>query len=538
MTNTYVPDDRTGFTAQSLWDPEHPAAAKTFADLVDAVAGKSWQFTPEAYGAKGDGKSLADVAVTSGSAVVTSASANFTSGDVGKHIMINGAIGAANIALMTTISSVQSTTQVTLAATASVTATALNAVYGTDDTSAIQAASDAACAYAVAHEYYGEVLLRDAYYIVAGAPQQTSGSPAYYNTQIRIPYAPSNTNRKLVIAYIGAGDASNLQYWGSTVPGMSGTCLVSMVNAPSTIDATYGPQSVLGAPTGYSGFSGNFVNTKAIVQNLSIWCTPYTNNTALDLSWIGGCRIDGFGAHIFAQPLSGNGAILNTMIGDAVFANRAGVGVRMPVIGNNADVWCPTLAVEGYKTGLYAAEHVRIGNLKTIYTNVGIILDGSLGLSSEAHGLEILGWTAEAYQGGILVASGGIFPVNIVMSTENSASGGYDVSDSSNSLRGVIRWADSVDNRSPVVVGAGNVRVIDDTQARGAKTAPAVPATTVALRNPFWQDCAVTVVGGTISAIAVDGQTIGLTSGTVIVPSGKSITLTYTVAPTWHWIAL
>ena len=40
-----------------------------------------------------------------------------------------------------------------------------------------------------------------------------------------------------------------------------------------------------------------------------------------------------------------------------------------------------------------------------------------------------------------------------------------------------------------------------------------------------------------VTGIAVAGQSLGVTSGTVFVPTGRTITLTYSVAPTWKWTA-
>ena len=64
---------------------------------------------------------------------------------------------------------------------------------------------------------------------------------------------------------------------------------------------------------------------------------------------------------------------------------------------------------------------------------------------------------------------------------------------------------------------------------------PAVPATTVAATNTTGVDCMVYVTGGTVTAIAVGGTATGLTSGGFHVPAGSTITLTYSVAPTWQW---
>lgn len=73
---------------------------------------------------------------------------------------------------------------------------------------------------------------------------------------------------------------------------------------------------------------------------------------------------------------------------------------------------------------------------------------------------------------------------------------------------------------------------------KGALTAPAVPASGTSLINPFYTDSAVIISGGTVTDITVDGTSTGLTSGMVIVPAGKTITLTYSSAPTWNWWGL
>ena len=70
----------------------------------------------------------------------------------------------------------------------------------------------------------------------------------------------------------------------------------------------------------------------------------------------------------------------------------------------------------------------------------------------------------------------------------------------------------------------------------GPQTAPAIPASGTALTNPFPFNCTVYVTGGTVTAIAVGGTATGLTSGSVFIPAGETITLTYTSVPTWAWI--
>jgi hypothetical protein len=69
--------------------------------------------------------------------------------------------------------------------------------------------------------------------------------------------------------------------------------------------------------------------------------------------------------------------------------------------------------------------------------------------------------------------------------------------------------------------------------------APLVPASGVSLINDpthaFGFDCTVYVTGGTVTNIAIDGMSTGLTSGTFKVRAGQGITIIYSVAPTWVW---
>lgn len=95
--------------------------------------------TPEDFGAVGDGQRVVDGAMTSGLAVLTSASASFVAADVGKKIVVLGA-GAGSITLETTIASRQSANQVTLSSSASTTVSNALVIWGTDDTAAFAAA--------------------------------------------------------------------------------------------------------------------------------------------------------------------------------------------------------------------------------------------------------------------------------------------------------------------------------------------------------------------------------------------------------------
>lgn len=73
----------------------------------------------------------------------------------------------------------------------------------------------------------------------------------------------------------------------------------------------------------------------------------------------------------------------------------------------------------------------------------------------------------------------------------------------------------------------------------GKQVAPNVPGTGVAFANPFTFACMVRVKGGTVTGIAVAGVTYFAASpGIVYIDVGESITLTYSVAPTWDWFGV
>ena len=65
---------------------------------------------------------------------------------------------------------------------------------------------------------------------------------------------------------------------------------------------------------------------------------------------------------------------------------------------------------------------------------------------------------------------------------------------------------------------------------------PAVPATTVTAENTSGRAMFVEVTGGTVTAVKVDGVTVGArTSGLFYVRPGSTIAWVGSAAPTWQW---
>lgn len=79
------------------------------------------------------------------------------------------------------------------------------------------------------------------------------------------------------------------------------------------------------------------------------------------------------------------------------------------------------------------------------------------------------------------------------------------------------------------------IRLSINSQSVNIATTPAMPASTVNVTNPLTQSVFVTITGGTISSVKVNGVQVGTGAGTYTVPAGQTISITYTVAPTWSW---
>jgi hypothetical protein len=520
----------------------------TLGQLYGSIA--PWQFTPEAYGAAGNGKIISD-AVLASNTTLTSASAGFTSADTGKTIMINGAIGSTNIPLVTTITFSNSTT-VTLGTTATVTGTGFVAVYGTDDTAAIGSAVTAAKNYALANQYFAEVVFSAKYYMLTSGPTQATSPQT--NAQVVVPWPNVNgTTQKLVIALTGAGDAGFCQYWESLTPNLTGTVLVStLTSAPSTPSGTYGEQSVIGGPSAGGAFTGGYANTKVVVKGIEVVSPAYTNQYAYDFGYLAAMRVQQSSAHIFAPTgvNGGNGPLLKNLPGDSNFQAKIGAGLRSPVTGNNDDITVDDFTAEGYSRGLYVFDHFTAGRVATLYNDVALTVDTGQGQSGTGHGVAIQLLSAEVYNGGIhSLGSSAYCPLYINLDSECTGVT-YDISDVGNVFYGVVHWTDPVDVRAPAVTGAANLKFINDKlgpgQWTGAMTpaVPAVPGSTTPQVNTSFRDATVYITSGgaAVTVIAVAGVTTGLTLGTsgtvmVRVPSGESITLTYaSTAPTWVWM--
>jgi len=506
--------------------------------------------TPEAHGAKRDGKLITDATITAGP-VLSSALTTFTAGDVGKVVAINAGNTLngspttvfANIVTFTDAHHVAITARdgATINATASA-----NAVYGTDDTAAVKAAvANVVQSAQAAGLSAGRVALSEGIYMIAGAT--TKEHVMYYgNAQIPLPIVAPVPNDKFVLEISGPSDCAAPTHWAQTTPHLPGACLFSTLYAQAN-DSSYGFPSVIagpnttafgtfGYPAGWHQSNNVWSNMHLAVRNMSLVTATNPSQNGFDLRCVACASLDGVGLYTFDVP-----ANQDSQTGGL---NGQGVGVYMPGINNNDYQEVGTLTIYAWPVGVSAPDHFNAKSLRMIYCKSGVMPAPQLGSNSLTHGAHIEYLSAEAcisaIDASILESSSTVptFPFTVAhMDTE--VTGTWDINDPDNYLSGVI-WVGNINNTGgvPLVNGAGNARVTAFYQERGHVAAPSVPATTVALTNPFWRDCAVTVSGGTVTAVAVDGTATGVTSGTVVVPSGKTITLTYSAAPSWNWVVL
>jgi hypothetical protein len=520
----------------------HGVTAQDFSQPVaytSGVSGFPWQFNPSAYGALADGKVISDAAITSTTATLTSATAGFTAADVGKHILVNGAAGT-NVTLSTTISAFTNSTTVTLAANATATVSAGYALYGTDDTTAINTAVTAATTFALANNYYAEIVFGPYIYVVAGATQKTSANKG--NAQIPLPLVGMAGNPTLVLGFIGTrNNAAGGMFAASgnnPAPETCGTVLASTLVSQAN-DGTWGLPSVIGGPTPEQGYTGGFTalwdNVMPMIDGMTVLFSLNPTMSAYDFRSCVKMEMPWGAALAFAA---------NPVLATVEPSNSFAGGLFLPQGGNNAHTVIGTYTCFGSYTGVVMNEHGTWENITCIGCFCGMFVQ----THNDGHGYAGTRYDCEANQFHIQVGGSNVtISLNILLMDAEASSqygaGGFHIQDASNELKGTVHINDAGGIGQLTISGAANLEIISANSLRGIATPPSVPATTVAFTNPFWRhaDVYLTSGGAAVTAIAVNGTATGLTLGTtgtvlVRVPSGATITLTYaSTAPTWVW---
>jgi hypothetical protein len=403
----------------------------------------------------------------------------------------------------------------------------------TNDTTAVKSAVNAAVAYAQAHNGYAEVVFSPLTYLLSGA--LTQGGATKGNAQIPLPVIDPLVGQKITLVFRGTRDASAVPHWAQTVTQLSGAVLRSTLTT-GTNDGTFGAASVIGGPTspqgyGQAGNDATFSNMLIVIDGITV-VVP-ANPTLIGFDFNGLAEANVVSAAALANQLpSAAGAP----------SHDWAMGLRMPAVNNNDNCNIGWMSVEGFYYGYVLNEHTTFQRILSVYCIHGMYLIGG-GAHACVTGLYA---SMEVCEASLTIDPGTLCQINIMsLDVEDGTTPfnpSWHISDVGNQGRGVIGFNRNPQGSNPtlILVGGAFLKIEYNRQQVGALGAsnPAVPASTVAYQNAFWRTAAVNITGGTVTVINVDGVATTLTSGTVIVPAGRNITLTYSVAPTWNWVLL
>lgn len=483
-----------------------------------------YQFSVITSGARGNGKIITDL-VLNGTITATSVSANFTTADTGKSILIAGGAGA-GAALVTTISFV-SATQITLGSAAGASITT-QAIYGSDDTAAFNAAYALARTYAAANGGYAEVTGPPFIYCLAAATQKATSNSLHYNSQIPlIPFTGPGAQKTSVAFNFGEGGIAPPMFT-STVPQANGAAVLVSMLTGLTVDGTFGVPSVIGGPTDApSGVASTWNNHTPVIKGLTIIWPLNPTIAGIDLRGCATASVDKYAGMAFDT-------IAN--IAATVPTHSWATGLWMPVELNNDEAFIGEVCVYGTYYGVAVYAHTSAQTIKVLNCGFGLFIGGN---GNDKHGLSISYASLEGCGSGIQCDGnvGITIPVNIgqvdIESVGNFAGfGSNHIQDANNGLGGQLKLNDSATVPSAFSIsGGGNCEIIAGNQVRGHTTSPTFVLGT-ALLNPFWRHTFITVTGGTVTGISIDGTATGLTTGTFLWPSGKTMTIAGSVLPT------
>jgi hypothetical protein len=394
-----------------------------------------------------------------------------------------------------------------------------------NDTAAIQAAVDAAAAYAVANNGYAEVLFPPATYLLTSAGRTDRSG----NAQIALPLIAGTAN-KITLALIGVADAASMPHWNATSAQRNGVILKSTWNATDG-SSNSNEGSVIGGPTQPNGYvsGGVFSNCNIVIKGIQVQ-VPFTSRgsdtSGIDLRGMANTHIDDTAFFPAATPNQLNGTYSTP---------GWSFGIATPVPGNNDLCIMRNCSVEGATYGIYLGEHVAADRLAAIYCYTGILNGGFFSSVGQQHHNWVGSASVEACNNAVHVVGGGKIVINS-LSTEGSMNHVVDNTGIATGTIGLGGIISTINVSDPTGI---KVTYLD--RSAGAATAPTVSASTSAFRNPFWRDAAIQVNNGSaiVTGVSIDGASVLSGPGMVILPSGKSVTLTYSGGtPTWTWTLL
>jgi hypothetical protein len=307
------------------------------------------------YGAQ-SGNAVFNGAMTSGSATFTSATAGFTSNDVGKGFILNGA-GTSGRDIVGTITAFTNSTTVTLSVTASTTVSGAKFIWGNDCTSAFQSAINAADA-----AYGGTVFVPTGIYMIAGA-LQTSVSGQNPNCQIYIPshsYTDSLRNSIIIEGESPIIASATVDVLGN-IAQKSGTWLVSTITGSGTAPAVIGGK-------GPSSAYGNFTTDNLYMENVGILVAYNTAGAGPTMGGINAKNIDAINLKNVYVGVNGDPSTSS-----APTPTNEVAGIIFPQINNAVNQYGENCLVLGFRYGIVMGEHAVLEQCSVFSNFAGLV---------------------------------------------------------------------------------------------------------------------------------------------------------------------
>lgn len=354
-----------------------------------------WVFNVQTYGAVGDGQVVQDGAITTGTtALACTTSTPFVLGDVGKAITIKGAGATGVTSFTTTITGFTDSGHVTIGSAAVTTVTAAQVMWGTDDSAAFKATSDAAVTWAQAHGQSATVFIPAAskrFYVFNNTPSTAYSGYAQWPLPV-----VSATASKVNLVIQGVGNGAAVAHWQQTNPQYGGSTIVcfqyNVSNSAQTNAINInGNPSVIGGPTqphGYGQSPGLFSNMIVTLKDCSI-LTAHSlyglNFTAVDFGGLAAANIFDFG-------YGSNGTVpAADFQTPASFANGLSIGLIMPMPGNNDCNSVRNISCHGgYTYAMFITEHTEMGSGRWLYCWSGLCPVGTYyGSVGSVHSIKV-----------------------------------------------------------------------------------------------------------------------------------------------------
>lgn len=314
-------------------------------------------FTPEQFGGKADGKRILDASTQSGVNTLTSLSANFTIADTGKYVRVSGTGG---VDLFARIIGLTSSTVVTLSANATSTASGEMAIYGTDNTLAVQQ-----CIFADSVNGGGRIHFRNGVYVFAG-PLNTTAYGVNPNSQLYFPISGLGFGRTPFLTrthYVFEGETPpNFAplFFTDSLPSLKATVLYDIIDGSGELPALFGTKT----PTGtINNISYNYFTFK----DLTILVPQNIGN--------GGPSIGGINMYYAAGAITDNVLVCTDQsISVSVQPIHEVAGIVYPQAGAEIQNSGKLTQVECFKYGIIAFDDFLGDNIFVMACSHGLVL--------------------------------------------------------------------------------------------------------------------------------------------------------------------